>query len=705
MKLPFISNRFVGFMVALLLVAAIPLTIFLVQRQQELRQRAAGEQASFYFTTPNGTTPLVTVATDAGQSLTLNLFLDTGTNTINGFDVTVATTGDLTFSQLVEGPDAARFPTKVFGDITNAGHTLRFTKVNSSTSESASGKLLLGTITFTTLNTPSSGAIEVVKTIVTSPATSVSLAVFKPIVSYTILPTTAQQLPVTCDDISSTDTVLVIDRSSSMKGTKLDQAKEAAKSFVDAVSINPQNKVAVVSFTGEAKVNSPLTNNFASVKKAIDSISTGSSTCIACGITTANQEIVSHGTAGSKKAIILLTDGRANTPGDEQQAEQAALTSVENGNAQSGTVFYTIGLGKEINDIFLKQIATDTGGKFYFSPTSDQLLAIYNEISKFINKGSVTGFVFNDANNNRAFDFGEEKLSGWKITISGGDLSSPVTFITNSSGSYSIPGICSSPTSYTLTQEPQPNWTQTVPINPKTYTITITSNGEVFTDKSFGNINTPPPTGTLLSPTSQPGVTNAPTAPPGASPSPAPIISGHTVFNVSIILTGIGVDLPNYPANKNPAHPQKNVRIEVFDKANTKVSDVAGVINYAPGTGKFSGLVGLATLPTGLYNVKLTVPYYLRRLIPSIQTITGGATNQLLETTLIVGDINGDNVMNILDYNIYTACFGDKKSNISKPSNISCIAADLNDDGQNDNKLNLSDFKLLFQSFATQKGD
>lgn len=62
----------------------------------------------------------------------------------------------------------------------------------------------------------------------------------------------------------------------------------------------------------------------------------------------------------------------------------------------------------------------------------------------------------------------------------------------------------------------------------------------------------------------------------------------------------------------------------------------------------------------------------------------------------------GDNAINILDYNAYMSCFGDRANTASCRNKD---AADFNDDGKTDSPTDMSDFRLLFASFQNQSGD
>ncbi len=306
-----------------------------------------------------------------------------------------------------------------------------------------------------------------------------------------------------CSNVAA-DIMLVIDKSGSMSGAPLIAAKTAAKSFVDVVAANANNRVGVVSFSNDAStsLDSPLTNSFSSVKTTIDFINSSGETCTQCGIKKANNEIAADKRNGIKNVVILLTDGRANrvsgsSTTDFDASSKAALDEVIAGNTANQTVYFTIGLGKDIKADFLQQIANSTGGKYFTAPTADDLQSIYQQISQIVGKGSISGFVYNDTNGNGVLDAGEQKLQGWEADLKNSN-NQIFPFTTDESGGFSFSGICDN--SYTLSIKPQEGWTITSPSSGSSNIAT--TNGGASNDNNFGV--------TQNGPTSTPACTTRP---------------------------------------------------------------------------------------------------------------------------------------------------------------------------------------------------
>lgn len=163
------------------------------------------------------------------------------------------------------------------------------------------------------------------------------------------------------------DLMQVIDRSGSMAGQKLTDAKNAAKSFVDAVHLDI-DQVGIASFSTAATLDSPLSNDGPAINAAIDALIANGSTNIGSGITVAHQELVGpHHDPDAAPIIVLLTDGQ-NTTGDP--FGPAATAKAE------GTRIIAIGLGGDVDEAELRQIVSSSTD-YYFAPTSAELSGVY----------------------------------------------------------------------------------------------------------------------------------------------------------------------------------------------------------------------------------------------------------------------------------------------------------------------------------------
>lgn len=212
-------------------------------------------------------------------------------------------------------------------------------------------------------------------------------------------------------------------------------------------------------------------------------------------------------------------------------------------------------------------------------------------------------------------------------------------------------------------------------------------------------IPTPTPT-RVPSPTSTPGATSTPTPTPTSVPNSTKL--SFTVFLHGIGNSGDNTNPTNYTlSNKNPLTATKNVIVEVFDGLNALKASASGNIVYDVASGNFKGTIDLGTqiAASGAYNIKLKETTHLRRLIPGIQNITIGQTINMGEITLTAGDVNNDNTINILDYNLLVGCYSDLAPAVSCTS-ANKLLTDINDNGE----VNQFDYNLFLREITVQNG-
>jgi Ca-activated chloride channel homolog len=105
---------------------------------------------------------------------------------------------------------------------------------------------------------------------------------------------------------------LVIDRSGSMHGEKLEYVKEAAMHVMDL--LQEQDRVALVTYDDEVDVVSPSVsinaNSRAEIKRKIIEIQSGGSTNLSGGWLQGCQQVAEASGGGQLERVMLLTDGR-----------------------------------------------------------------------------------------------------------------------------------------------------------------------------------------------------------------------------------------------------------------------------------------------------------------------------------------------------------------------------------------------------------
>jgi VWFA-related protein len=163
---------------------------------------------------------------------------------------------------------------------------------------------------------------------------------------------------------------LVLDRSGSMSGGALSDAKDAAETFVDQLEVGDQ--ASVISFSDGVRVDQPFTADVEALKSAIDNLSSGGGTALYDGMIQGIEEIELE---ANSPAVLALTDGKEN---ESSNSKQDAIELAD----QVGVPVYTIGLGSDVNAGDLQDVADQTGGQFFQAPNPSDLETIYQEISQ-----------------------------------------------------------------------------------------------------------------------------------------------------------------------------------------------------------------------------------------------------------------------------------------------------------------------------------
>ncbi len=187
----------------------------------------------------------------------------------------------------------------------------------------------------------------------------------------------------------SVSVALVIDKSGSMSGTPLDEAKNAAALFVDTLDFS-RDEASVVAFSGDgrdgissndADTLSNLSQDRNALQNVISSINDDANTNIYEGLRQGG-ETLTGAPADNARALVLLTDGLANIDRSgysSSTADQDAL-SIANTLKGQGVRIYTIGLGN-VDASFLRNVASEPG-MYYPSPSPSDLPEVYSQIAR-----------------------------------------------------------------------------------------------------------------------------------------------------------------------------------------------------------------------------------------------------------------------------------------------------------------------------------
>jgi len=152
---------------------------------------------------------------------------------------------------------------------------------------------------------------------------------------------------------------LVLDRSTSMQGEKMDVVKASAIQVLR--NLRPQDILSVVAFSDRAEVIIPASyqQDRPRLEAKVQMIQASGATEMFQGLELGAKEVTRSLDSKRVNHIILLTDG--HTYGDEEQCLDLSSRLAERGIGIS-----CMGIGKEWNDVFLEVLSTRTGGSTAF---------------------------------------------------------------------------------------------------------------------------------------------------------------------------------------------------------------------------------------------------------------------------------------------------------------------------------------------------
>ena len=166
---------------------------------------------------------------------------------------------------------------------------------------------------------------------------------------------------------------LVIDQSSSMRGTPLQEAKNCAHMIIDA--LKPTDKASLTVYSNNANLVMPNTvlKDKSTFKKAISNIEAGGMTALFDGWKKGADSLPKITEEFCR--VLLLSDGQANRGLTHIPSIKEATESYSN----KGITTSTYGLGLNFNEDLMLEMANSGGGNAYFGATADDLSDPFNE--------------------------------------------------------------------------------------------------------------------------------------------------------------------------------------------------------------------------------------------------------------------------------------------------------------------------------------
>jgi Ca-activated chloride channel family protein len=194
--------------------------------------------------------------------------------------------------------------------------------------------------------------------------------------------------------------LLLIDRSGSMHGAKLERAVEAAGLF--ARRLGPADQLGIIAFNQQAARLHPFSNDLSGVPAALASVTATGSTSLYDALLVAANDLLrarSDALPDTREAVIVLSDG-------EDTGSLVGFDEVLPALRRSGALVYTVSLRESAKGEWLGAswpllaLARDTGARALGVPSLDALPALYAEIDAEVRHLYRIGYVSNDERRN-----------------------------------------------------------------------------------------------------------------------------------------------------------------------------------------------------------------------------------------------------------------------------------------------------------------
>jgi len=182
--------------------------------------------------------------------------------------------------------------------------------------------------------------------------------------------------------VTPADVTIVVDRSGSMRGSRMDTALAAARTMVS--SLRDGDTVSVVAYNGDAEVVVAPTRLDARTRpqviRDVFDVRAKGATCLQCGVTEALA--LAPRSLESNRRVLLLSDGKANR-GAQTVGE---FTRISESARQLETAVTSIGVGVDYDERLLESLSRATNGSHHFVERLSQLQPIFEQELRSLEK-------------------------------------------------------------------------------------------------------------------------------------------------------------------------------------------------------------------------------------------------------------------------------------------------------------------------------
>jgi Ca-activated chloride channel family protein len=169
---------------------------------------------------------------------------------------------------------------------------------------------------------------------------------------------------------------LVIDRSGSMSGIKIAQARKAALRLVDLLTSN--DRLAVVHYGSDVRFLAGALGteeNKERMRRYIRAITDEGGTNIAQGLAVGEAQLAAARSAFTVHRLLLLSDGQPTVG----VTSEAGLTQIATRLRAAGTTLTALGVGADFNEDLMYRLSVVGGGSYGFIKDAESTVALFEK--------------------------------------------------------------------------------------------------------------------------------------------------------------------------------------------------------------------------------------------------------------------------------------------------------------------------------------
>lgn len=179
------------------------------------------------------------------------------------------------------------------------------------------------------------------------------------------------------DEEQHVDMVIVLDQSGSMRGQKIEYARQAVLDLLSGLSA--RDRFALIGYANGVRKYSELMNvteaNREELESIIYRISTGGHTNLGAGLQEGINTLLSSNRNGNVEKLILISDGLAN----RGITRPDALGNIASIAVEEEFAISTVGVGNDFNEQLMTAIADKGAGNYYYLADPESFAEVFHK--------------------------------------------------------------------------------------------------------------------------------------------------------------------------------------------------------------------------------------------------------------------------------------------------------------------------------------